>query len=291
MIWGVLSIKKTQSRSTAFLLAKKKDHLYQYNCSAIYHFFRGCNPLRPFSDILYLSFFVCRVKGISLLNLKEVSPNKVGYISKLSSVASSLKEVMKELKQWSMVKFGIVLKKIESLRNNLAKLQLAGADRAHIRTKMNQLDELLYREEMLWMQRSRVDWLKEGDRNMKFFHRKAVWRARKNRIKSLLDEHGGVHTDSKVMAEMTSSYFANLFTADPLLCADPVTNLINALVTDIMNEGLCAEFMDKEVSDALFQIGPLKAHGPDGFPTRIFQRNWAVMKVQVIAGVLEFFRT
>lgn len=144
---------------------------------------------------------------------------------------------------------------------------------------------------MISMQRSRVDWLKEGDCNTKFFHRKVVWRARKNRIKSLVDEQGVVHTDNKVMADIATSYFSNLFTADPSLHAESVTNLIHARVIDIMNEGLCAEFIEKEVSDAVFQIGPLKAPRPDGFPVRVFQRNWAVMKVQVIAGVLEFFRT
>ena len=53
----------------------------------------------------------------------------------------------------------------------------------------------------------------------------------------------------------------------------------------------CAQiFSDKEIADALFQIGPLKAPGPDGFPAHFFQRNWEVMREQVIAGK-EFFRT
>jgi hypothetical protein len=45
-----------------------------------------------------------------------------------------------------------------------------------------------------------------------------------------------------------------------------------------MNEDLMKEFTEKEISDGLFQIGPLKAPGPDGFPARFFQRNWAALK-------------
>jgi hypothetical protein len=47
----------------------------------------------------------------------------------------------------------------------------------------------------------------------------------------------------------------------------------------------------EEVSDALFQIGPLKAPGPDGFPARFYQRNWDVLKEEIIQGVLKFFES
>lgn len=93
------------------------------------------------------------------------------------------------------------------------------------------------------------------------------------------------------MAAMATDYFKNLFTADASLCADPILDHIDTRVTDIMNDGLCSDFSDKEIADALFQIGPLKAPGPDGFLARMFQGNWAITKDQVIAGVKEFFRT
>ena len=118
-----------------------------------------------------------------------------------------------------------------------------------------------------------------------------MWQARKNRFKSLVDEAGVVQTDHNIMASMATSYFTKLFTADTTLCADPLIDLINTRVTNNMNDSLCADFTDKEITDALFQIGPLKAPGPEGFPARFFQRNWDVMREQVIAGVKEFFNS
>ena len=64
----------------------------------------------------------------------------------LGSVANSLKEVMTDLRHWSKMNFGNVLKDIEKIRQQLADLQLSGADQAQIRAKMNQLDELVYTE-------------------------------------------------------------------------------------------------------------------------------------------------
>ena len=83
--------------------------------------------------------------------------------------------------------------------------------------------------------------------------------ARKNRIKALIDDDGVTHQDHASMAFMATSYFAKLFAADPSLCADLVNDLIKPRVSDRMNDGLCAEFSDKEIADALFQISPLKA--------------------------------
>ena len=61
----------------------------------------------------------------------------------------------------------------------------ANADRVTIQAKMERMDELLYREEMMWLQRSRIAWLNEGDR-------KAVWRSRKDHVNSLRRDDGSV---------------------------------------------------------------------------------------------------
>jgi hypothetical protein len=54
------------------------------------------------------------------------------------------------------------------------------------------------------------------------------------------------------------------------------------------NDDLTKDFTDDEISNALFQIAPLKAPGADGFPARFFQRNWGLLKKEVIAVVKTF---
>ena len=123
----------------------------------------------------------------------------------------------------------------------------------------DRMDELLYREEMMWLQRSRIAWLKEGDQNTSYFHRQAVWRARKNKIKKLKDSNGDWCDNPKQMQKMATEFFTDLYTADLSVEPDDLIHLIEPKISADMNEDLCRAFSPEEISDALFQMGPLKA--------------------------------
>jgi len=209
----------------------------------------------------------------------------------LASFASALKGVMQSLHSWSRENFGSVRRKLEELRTRLAELngKMDDDSRAEARRTAAVMDEMLYREEMMWLQRSRISWLREGDRNTKFFHQKAIWRSRKNRIKRLKADNGQWCDDPSVMASMAEEFFRSLYSRDDGVDSDSLTSIIEERVSEDMNTQLCKEFTDEEIGDALFQIGPLKALGPDGFPARFLQRNWLLMKNDVIQAIKAFF--
>ena len=71
---------------------------------------------------------------------------------------------------------------------------------------------------------------------------------------------------------MTQLFFQNLFTKDDCVNPNVLVPLVEKCVNDGMNDQLCKEFSE-EIGDALFQIGPLKAPGPDGFPARFFPKK------------------
>jgi hypothetical protein len=88
---------------------------------------------------------------------------------------------------------------------------------------------------MMWLQRSRITWLKEGDRNTKLFHRKAVWRAKKNRIKKLKQDDGNWCTNQREMQQMAVAYFSNLFMQDENIHPEGVADLFDECITPAMN--------------------------------------------------------
>lgn len=163
------------------------------------------------------------------------------------------------------------------------------ATRQETRLITDRMDELLFREEMMWLQRSRIAWLREGDRNTSYFHRQAVWRARKNKIKKLKGEDGNWSDDPQQMKQMANEFFKSLYSAEHGVRPTQILELVTPKVDQEMNDALCREFSAEEISDALFQMGPLKAPGPDGFPARFFQKNWDTLKEDVVRAVQNFF--
>jgi hypothetical protein len=73
------------------------------------------------------------------------------------------------------------------------------------------MENLLEQEELYWVQRGRVNWLKHGDQNTAFFHRSASARRKRNFIKGLKNDQGVVVEDQGQLCSLAASYFENLF--------------------------------------------------------------------------------
>ena len=65
-----------------------------------------------------------------------------------------------------------------------------------------------------------------------------------------------------------------------------MTNLIQAKVTEEMNEELTKEFTTEEVKAALKQMHPTKAPGLDGMSAIFYQKYWDIVSVDVTNMVL-----
>jgi hypothetical protein len=65
-----------------------------------------------------------------------------------------------------------------------------------------------------------------------------------------------------------------------------VLDSVPVKVTTNMNMMLDAPFVVEEVKNALFEMYPTKAPGPDGFPAHFFQRNWELCEEEVTKAVL-----
>jgi ribonuclease HI len=208
----------------------------------------------------------------------------------LQSTWDSLHSVAVSLQNWNRDVFGSVRKEINQLEYKLRAIRLQPRSTANDHAAVSaerRLCELFEREEIMARQRSRVDWLKEGDRNTTFFHARASARRRTNKIRALVRDDGTRCEDIPSIKGMAERFYGDLFTSESFDDA-AVIDAISPRVSHDMNDELTKPYLDDEIKSALFQMGPTKAPGPDGFPALFYQTHWDLLKDSVCSAIRGF---
>ena len=149
------------------------------------------------------------------------------------------------------------------------------------------IEILLEPEEVHWLQRSRANWLHQGDRNTAFFHSFASARRKKQFIKKLKNDDGLWVEGTEQLKPLVYEYFSHLFTSEVDIVDPAVMDKVQSKVTETMNEKLLAPFTAEEVKKAAFSIGDYKSPGPDGLHAIFYKRFWDICGAEISNEVLQ----
>ncbi|GKB10859.1 RNA-directed DNA polymerase, eukaryota, reverse transcriptase zinc-binding domain protein [Tanacetum coccineum] len=156
-----------------------------------------------------------------------------------------MKKVLNDL-SW---KDGNIFERVTKLRESLKESQTEVDKHPHceiVKEKscklLNEYYEALKDKSNMFMQKAKVDWLKDGDRNTKFFHKIIKSRMHKGRIMFVCNEKGDRFENDKV-AEQFVKHFQEF-----LGKKDVIT---------------------KNLKNAMFDIDDNKAPRPDGYTIRL----------------------
>jgi hypothetical protein len=146
-------------------------------------------------------------------------------------------------------------------------------------------NEWLKREEIKWCQKSRELWLKEGDRNSKFFHLSIVIRRRKNQIVEIqLDNGNRIHSRSDNSDYFTQSFSTVYQSSHPQIHAN-LEGLIDPRISDDENALLSKVPDAEEIKNVFGEMNVNKALGSDGF-LGFFKKK----KIGTLLGLKLFLR-
>lgn len=220
--------------------------------------------------------------------------NNVWQKSAALHTVEKLREVKKQLKTWNHDEFGNIDSSIKRLEEEIQKLDrinnLRDLDDQELEERKKAQSELwmwIKRKEMYWAQNSRITWLKEGDRNTKFFHAIASNKRRKNFIASI--DIGGQIIDepSRIKFEATA-FFKSIFKEEHV--RRPVFENLNFKhVSQEQASQLTLPFSCEEIDSAVASCSVDKAPGPDGFNFKFIKSAWEIVKHDIYEIVHNFW--
>ncbi|CAN1318107.1 LINE-1 retrotransposable element ORF2 protein [Linum perenne] len=160
-----------------------------------------------------------------------------------------------------------------------------------IDSKQRELNALWHAEEEYWANRASVNWAKLGDRNTRFFHLSTIQRRRRNDITRLKRDDGVWIDEPREVKNHVKNFFHKLFKAPKEVIDYAIMEDFPRVVADDTNSRLCRPVEEWEIKKAVFQMGPHKSPGPDGYGGSFFQRHWDLIKGDMVRDVQGFFQS
>ncbi|GKV46852.1 hypothetical protein SLEP1_g53813 [Rubroshorea leprosula] len=199
------------------------------------------------------------------------------------------------LKGWNKEVFGNMdtqyeqaVKKIEQvdMQNEISDLE--DAEIVKRQEGFSEMWDVLRKKELIWKQKSRSKWVREGDANTRFFHRVAKGRRAHNNIAGLMCE-GAWIDDPNLVKNEVCRYFRSLFQGESWNRPKPGDIRFHQ-ISEEKKDWLERPFSVEEIEEGLRSCDGSKAPGPDGFNFNFLKFAWHCIKEDFINFFSEFHR-
>lgn len=217
------------------------------------------------------------------------------FANPLLLLQHKLKVLKGHLRTWNKVIFGDIHKAKEKAALNLEKAQAnfdqdpSETHRSDMNLAHAMLKQALAREEMFWFQKSRVQWLKLGDRNTQFFHNYTKIRQQRNYIQRLKIGDDWVE-DQEILAQGAVSHYHKLLSTETHNFDLNLMSAIPHLITEDLNTSLCLIPSGEEIKHTVFSLSGNSSPGPDGFTGNFYTHCWDIVSKDVTNAVQGFFQ-
>ena len=209
------------------------------------------------------------------------------------SLVKKCQKVRDEFIVWNRTCFGIIKNIIKEIEDKIKMLQDMAPTKENLELEASlniELNDWMEREELKWKQKSRELWLKEGDRNSKFFHLSTLIRRRRNLIAEIQLDNGHWIHDRKDIEDYFANHFKEVFLSSSPTFPQDLEGLMEPCISIAENLSLSQIPNAKEIKDVVWEMNDMKAPGPDGLPRIFFKKYWQIVGLQVIIAIQSFFR-
>ncbi|XP_074306320.1 uncharacterized protein LOC141641562 [Silene latifolia] len=258
--------------------------------------YRSANPVIRKSSFRYFNMWGQATDFASIIQ-SEWGKSIAGV--RMYQVVTKLKNLKKPLKALNKQKFSDIETAAELARFLLdslqTKLHLNPHDLALREAEQQAAKKYstLHKAQLSYLrQKAKVEWLKDGDENSDFFHRQIKARHIQNKVLSIKDIHGKLHTDHVHIEGSFLEFYTDLLGSNrsPSPVHFPTVRTGN-LVTDHHTSILLKPVTHDEIKRCIFSIPASKAPGLDGYFSQFFKDSWHIIGTDVCEAIADFFQT
>jgi exonuclease III len=207
---------------------------------------------------------------------------------KLKLIKASLKEWHSQQVQNLDGKMKELKDKMSSLDTKAEVVDLNEAEITELHDLSASLQSMARMQNCIHWQKSRMNWLNEGDANSKFFHNFMSNRRRHNAI-NMVSVEGSVVEGVQGIRETVFNYFSNHFKSRGF--RRPCIDGLNFRRLSLAEGGtLTKPFSLEEVKQAVWDCDSYKSPGPDGVSFGFVKECWNLLKDDLFRFLVEFHR-
>ncbi|CAK8567230.1 unnamed protein product [Lathyrus sativus] len=159
-----------------------------------------------------------------------------------------------------------------------------------VKTCTDELTHLQELQDQMLRQRTKINWLREGDTNSSFFYAYLKSRTTTTNISQLYKDDGTcIHNQEDIEKEVCEFYGKLMGTREPRINMIDIVMREGPQLSMEQRAGLISPVSVTEITNALKGIGDLKSPGIDGYGGKFFKASWEIVDKDVIEAVTEFF--
>eukprot|EP00253_Pinus_taeda_P027952 PITA_27952 len=177
---------------------------------------------------------------------------------------------------------------LDSISGVLAVHSLTFKMRCCIKELQKKKLKILEQEEAFWRLKSRAIWLKDGDRNTKFFHKFANSRREKNSIWKISDGKGGFLFSRHDISKEAVRYFKNQYKRNEDCRIQDILwgiDLFPQMFDVDLNDRLFRPVTEEELLETMKSFKRDKSPGPNGWTIEFFIHFFDLVKSDLLRMV------
>ncbi|XP_071687999.1 uncharacterized protein [Rutidosis leptorrhynchoides] len=154
---------------------------------------------------------------------------------------------------------------------------------------LRKYNDAIYEEECFLKQKSKIEWLRVGDSNSRYFHNVVKGRNHRGKIHAIQNPEGTIVEGREVCTIIThhfKKFLGSRMTGSPIV--NPSTLFTKRIGTDTAAK-MVTEVTTEEIRRAIFDINDSKSPGPDGYSAAFFKQAWDIIGDDVVQAVKDFF--